>query len=220
MKPFVIGIALLVQALLAPAAMAADFFVYPVKASLTIREAEFDFDLERDVLTEVKLKESDVVNLALGRALTTKVDKKTEILALATAFEGTTNTPLSKLIVFDPTKTGPARITRTVALAKTIDVESTAVPGAVEGQGIATADMQENGDASYALHLTTFFVTGSGKTSPTVPPGADGKITWKGTVAGRISLTKTDGGNTTTLSGFAIKGKVAATGKSIGQFSE
>jgi hypothetical protein len=218
MTKFLTGTALLGAILLAGPAAAADFFVYAVKTKLTVRMVVVDFSMEFDSVVEAKLDEQDIVNLALGRPLGTKVDKKTEILALATPFEGPTGAPLSKLVVFDPTKTGLARITRTVARATSLELESASANGAVTGQGIATADIEPNGDSEEALNATAVLLTGSGKVPAT--PSADGKITLKGAVAGRFSFTKTEGGETTTISGFVVNGKVSASGKSIGQFTE
>jgi hypothetical protein len=218
MTKFLIGAAVLAQILLAGPAMAADFFVYSVKAKFIVRMVVVDFSQQFDSVVEAKLDEKDVVNLALGRPLGTKVDKKTEILALATAFEGSSGSPLSKLVVFDPTKTGPARITRTVARATSLELESATAGTAVTGQGIATAEIQANGDAEESLNVTAVLLTGSGKAP--APPGPDGTVSLKGAIGGRFSFTTTEGGETTTISGFVVNGKVSASGKSIGQFTE
>jgi hypothetical protein len=218
MTKFLLGTALLAEILLAGPAAAADFFVYPVKAKLTVRMVVVDFSMEFDSVVEAKLDDQDLVNLALGRPLGTKVDKETEILALATPFEGSSGSPLTKLVVFDPTKSGLARITRTVARATGLELESATAGGDVTGQGVATAAIEANGDSEEALNMTAVLLTGSGK-APTAA-GPDGKISLKGAVAGRFSFTTTEGGETTTISGFVVKGKVSASGKSIGQFTE
>jgi hypothetical protein len=213
----VVALALLVPILGATPAGAADFLVYPVKVSATVRMAVIDFSMEFDSIAEVKLKEKDIVNLALGRPLGTKVDKKTEVLALATPFEGSSMSPLTRLIVFDPSATGPAQIVETVAEATALEVDAATGNGSVTGQGTAVAAIEAVGDAGdNALNASTVLLTGAGKTSPSVPPGPEGKISWKGALAGRMSVTT----QATTISGFIVTGKISASGKSIGQFTE
>jgi hypothetical protein len=129
--------------------------------------------------------------------------------------------PLTKLIVFDPSAIGPAQIVETVAEATALEVDAATGNGSVTGQGTAIAAINGVGDAGdNALNASNVLLTGSGKTSPGVPPGPDGKISWKGSLAGRLSLTTTRNGEATTISGFVVTGKIAASGKSIGQFTE
>jgi hypothetical protein len=211
------ALAVVAQGLLAVSATAADFFVYPVKVAATVRMVVEDFSMEFDSIAQVKLKEKDIVNLALGRPLGSKVDKKTEVLALATPFEGSSMSPLTKLIVFDPSASGPARIVETVAEATALEVEAATGNGSVTGQGTAIAEIEAVGDAGdNALNASTVLLTAAGKTSPSAPPGPEGKIAWKGALAGRMSVTT----QAATISGFIVTGKIAASGKSIGQFTE
>src|SRR5437868_1409131 len=74
-----------------------------------------------DAVVLKKLGNNDIVNLALGRPLGTKVDPKREMLAGAGDFEPRmTNTPNEKLIVFDPSQNGIAQVTATVAVATSL----------------------------------------------------------------------------------------------------
>src|SRR5580765_2397215 len=85
------ALVLVAQVLLPRAAHAADFLVFPVKISLPIRSIIIHFDI--DEVIKGTLKEKDLVNLALGRPLGSKVDKKTEVLAVALTSEGPSSSP-------------------------------------------------------------------------------------------------------------------------------
>jgi hypothetical protein len=216
-----LALAFLAQILVARPAAAADFLVFPVKVSLPIDMVVVG--METDRVVKKTLKEKDLVNLALGRPLGTKVDKQTEILAVAATFEPPSQSPLAKLIVFDPSQNGLAQITTVVAQATALDFESASVKGGAQGQGTASAEIQETvlGDpAQNALHATTILGTAAGKASAYVPPGLDLKVSVKGVVVGRVSFTMTAGGQTTTFAGFVVNGKAKASGKVIGLFSE
>jgi hypothetical protein len=216
-----VGLALATPSFIAPPAAATDFLVFPVKVSLPVEMVVPGTSTDR--IVKKTLKEKDVVNLALGRPLGTKVDGKTEILALATPFEPPSESPLTRLIVFDPSKSGGAQVVTTVAQVTALDYESASMKRGVQGQGTATAEIQNTtlGDpAKHALHVTTVLATGAGKSSPDVPPGLDLKLSLKGVLAGRMSVTTTDGGQTTTIDGFIVNGKAKISGKPIGSFSE
>ncbi len=208
---------LLASSLPARDAAAADFLVFPVKASLPLQMVVLG--MEVDQVAKIKLKENDVVNLALGRALGTKVDKKTEILAIAVDFAA----PAAKLIVFDPTQTGPAQVTTTVA---TDDARLRLGSDVARGAGAGHDDRCRSRRRRSAIPPTTrctrrpALATGAGKSSAFVPPGLDLKLSVKGIVAGRMSFTTTAGGQTTTFAGFVVNGKAKASGKAIGSFSE
>lgn len=212
------GLALLAPIMLARPAAAADFVVVPVKISLPVQMVVVGFEI--DEVVKATLKEKDLINLALGRPLGSKVDKATEVLALATTLQS--GPPLARLIVFNPSPGVSTPVTATVAQATTLDLEVASVKGGVQGQGTVTAVIEETvlGDAVHnALHATTVLGTGSGKSSP-LPPGSDFKLSVQGVVAGRLSFTRTTGGQTTTVTGFVVNGKAKASGKAIGTFSK
>lgn len=195
--------------------VAADFVVYAVKAKLPVEQVEVGSFL--DTVVERTIKQNEIVNLALGRSPSTKVDKTTEILGLAV--ETGVVDPRLKLVVFDPTKAGAARVTTVVANAGVVDFESGVVKNKPQGQGTGTADVQETslGDpSSFALHSSTVSLTGFGKGAP----GADSKLTVKAQVAGRLSFTDTQDGSTTRIDGFVVNGKASVAGKPVGVYSE
>ncbi len=195
--------------------VAADFVVYAVKAKLPVEQVEVGSFL--DTVLERTIKQNEIVNLALGRSPGTKVDKKTEILGLAV--ETGVADPQWKLVVFDPTKAGAARVTTVVATTGAVDIESGVVKNESQGQGTATVDVQETSlgePSAYALHSSTVSLTGFGKGAPS----ADSKLTVKVQVAGRLSFTDTWDGSTTRIDGFIVNGKASVGGKPVGAYSE
>jgi hypothetical protein len=199
------------QCLLAAPAAATDFFVFPVKISLPVRMVEVGTD--PGSIVEKKLTQKDVVNLALGRPLGTKVDKKTEILAVAGArFEE--NIQKGRLIVFDPSQNGLAQIKVVVAQPIVIDREVALLEKGEQGQGTMTGQVLEVGDpGENGLHATIGWVSGDGKRK-------EDKGTFKGIVAGRVSFNTTENGQTKTFSGYVVNGKVSVSGKPIGMYSD
>lgn len=195
--------------------IAADFVVYAAKVKLPIEQVEVGSFL--DTVLERTLKQNEIVNLALGRSPSTKVDKKTEILGLAV--ETGAADPQLKLIVFDPTKAGAAQVTTVVATAGDVDIESAVVKNKRRGQGTGTVGVLETAlgtPSSYALHSSTVSVTGGGNGAP----GADSKLSVKAQVVGRLSFTDTQDGATTRIDGFIVNGKASASGKPVGAYSE
>jgi hypothetical protein len=199
-------------------AAAADFAVVPVKVSLNLREVVVG-TVDFDSTLGTKLSDKDLLNLALGRPLGTKIDKATEVLAVALSFGPAT----AKLVVFDPSKSGSAAVTTTVAQITGLDFDVASVAGGALGQGVANVVIGETtlGDPAHdALHATTALVTGTGKLAPTAVAGPELKIAIKGLVAGRVSFTTTKGGQPTTFNGLIVNGKAKVAGKVLGLFSE
>jgi hypothetical protein len=197
------------------AARAADFLVFPAKMSLGIRSVIFGFAV--DQLVKTTLKENDIVNLALGRPLGTKVDKKTEVLAVALTSEGPSTLPLARLIVFDPSQTGVAGVTAVVAKTTALDFDF--APGG-KGQGTVTAVIQETmlgTPAQNALHPSTVLATGVGTIGPLVAPGL---VNLKAVVNGRVDFTSVVRGQPTAVSGIIVTGKAQVSGKLLGSFSQ
>lgn len=216
-----VAVVLAAMLLSADPAAAADFLVFPLTAKLPVRMVVVGQAV--DQVVSAALKEKDLVNLALGRPLGTKVDTKTEVLALALTAEPPSTSPLAKVIVFDPTATGSSRIVTTVAQVATLAFETAPLKGGVQGQGTLTADVRETvlGDPAHdALHATTLYATGTGKASAFVPPGLDLGLTLKLVVGGRIGFTASRGAPVGTFAGFVVNGKAQASGKPIGSFSE
>jgi hypothetical protein len=194
-------------------AAATDFLVFPVKVSLPVRMVEVGTD--PDTIVERKFTQKDIVNLALGRPLGTKVDKAREILAFASArFEE--DTLEGRLIVFDPSQNGLAQVRTIVLVPTSVDREIALLEGGTQGQGTATGQVQETtlGDPTKnALHAVTGWGSGAGSKK-------GDKRSLKGIVAGRVSLTLTENGQTKTFSGYVVNGKASVSGKPIGMFSD
>src|SRR5262249_12973421 len=92
--------------------------IYVFKASLTLPAVQTIVrqNADTDLVVTHKLGDKDLVNLALGRPLGSKVDGKTEILAWAGTFEPLSSpTPFTRLIVFDPSQNGIAQVKATIA---------------------------------------------------------------------------------------------------------
>jgi hypothetical protein len=217
-RPRIVSLALMVSvfALAAPQTVrAADFLVFPAKVSLGIRSIIIGFEV--DQLVKTTLKEKDIVNLALGRPLGSKVDKNTEVLAVALTTEGPSNAPLARLIVFDPSQTGIAAVKAVVAKTTTLDFDF--APGG-KGQGTVTAVVQETTlgtPAQNALHPSTVLATGVGTVGPLVVPGL---VKLKAVVNGRLSFNGIVKGQPTAVSGIIVTGKAAVSGKLLGSFSQ
>lgn len=213
MFPIVAGA--LLALVLPRAAHAADYLVFPVKMSLGIRSIIVGFEV--DQLVKTTLKESDVVNLALGRPLGTKVDKTTEVLAVALTTEGPSTSPLARLIVFDPSQAGVAGVKAVVAKTTALDFD--AVAGGL-GQGTVTAVMQQTTlgtPALNALHPSTLYAAGVGTVGPLVAPGL---VKLKAVVNGRVSFDALVKGKPTAVDGIIITGKAQVSGNLLGSFTQ
>lgn len=207
--PVLLGIVFLTNAPLARPVIANDFFVFPVKMSLPVRV------VSAGAIVKTTLKEKDVVNLALGRPLGTKVDKKREILAYSAA-RYPEDAPDARLIVFDPSQNGLAQVTTIVAEPTAIDHELAVLANGTAGHGVVTGAVHETtlGDPAHdALHATTIWISGSGKE-------VNHKGSAKGIVAGRVSFTNTANGQTVTRTGFIAGGKIMLPVKLIGMYSD
>lgn len=211
-----LAVVLTIVALALPhAVLAADFLVFPAKVSLGIRSIIVGVAV--DQLVKTTLKENDVVNLALGRPLGTKVDKTTEVLAVALTTEGPSTSPLARLIVFDPSQSGVAAVKTVVAKTTALDFDF--VPGG-QGQGTVTAVIEQTTlgtPAQNALHPSTVLATGVGTVGPLVPPGL---VKLKAIVNGRMSFDGLVKGRPTAVDGIIVTGKAQVSGKLLGAFSQ
>jgi hypothetical protein len=188
-------------------AAADDFIVLPVKVSLPVQVVTGNQIVKRT------LKEKDLVNLALGRSLATKVDKNTEILAVAVSADD----EVGAVIVFDPSQNGLAQITTTVGEPTSYDFEGAFLASGGQGHGIGIGTLVETtlgNPTQNALHATSLWGAAAGKSSATR------KASVKGIVAGRLRFTVTENGQTRTLAGFIIGGKIKVAGNFIGMYSD
>jgi hypothetical protein len=155
-----------------------------------------------------KLSSNDILNLALGRSLTTKPDKNTEILALAMD-DGSPGAD-SKLIVYNPS----ANSVTTTVWAQS---NATLVFNGVEdssGVGIADVNIQATtlGDPTHnGFAASVLSGGGSGK-------GNGSSVSASATsLSGPLTFTVTDGNAApVTIHGIVTGGKFKAGGKLLG----
>jgi hypothetical protein len=198
-------VSLFLVTLLIPAqrAEATDFLIFALKVSLPVQIVSGGQVVKRT------LKEHDIVNLALGRPLGTKVDKKTEVLAVASSYDGND----AIVVVFDPSQNGLAQITTTVAEPTAVDVENAFLNSGRAGVGAATGTVKATmlgTPGQNGLLVSTLFGGGAGKSS------FAGKASVTVTIAGRVSFTE----NGQTLTGFIVKGKGKVGGAPITIFND
>lgn len=180
-----------------------------------------------DKLVKKTFTTNDIVNLALGRKLGSKVDPAKEIFALATYFEDSNRpitNPISKVVIYDKTASGPARIKAVVATLDSLDFVNAYQATRNTGLGYATGKLvaATQGDpAKYGLLQTA--ITGSGlvsgghSTLPTPQNGFQQKATTMlGTITfeGRLKFNTTDASNVTTVyDGIFNRGVMMFSGK-------
>ncbi len=194
-------------------AFAVDFFVFKAAVALPVAMVVEQPAEPIDLYVSRKLASNDIINLALGRPLGTKVDKNTEVLALAITFAE--DAELSKIIVFDPSQNGVAQVKATVARVTTIDLSRGYKGNGQFGYGAVTGSIEPtlpagpNGFLASTLH-------GAGSGGGPFGFGQPEKGSGKGIVTGRLRF-NVDGG---LFDGIVVNGKAKASGKVIGVFSE
>lgn len=210
-------------AVLVSPALAEDFFVFKASASLPVLSVLVGLEVDKSI--KLTLVGNDLVNLALGRPFGTKVDTKTEILALAATFEDPSNAPLAKLIVFDPTQNGLAQVKAVIATLSSLDYSVAFLATSGKGQGIASGNWVATalGDPLKSkLEATPFHVAGEAR-GPRVQGNQLEKQSPTGISAltGRMKFKFTDRkGVTSDFDGFVVKGSIKCAGKRIGIFTE
>jgi hypothetical protein len=152
------------------------------------------------VLATFKLNGNDLVNLALGRSLDTKLDPKTEVLAFAS--DQSTPGAGSQLVVFNPTSQA---VTATVF--STSDFGLLSNEDFTQNAAFATANFNFTvvGDPGHdALIFGALAVGGTGKSAGSFASTS---------VAGPFEFRFTDDQEvTTTIEGLVLKGKIKASG--------
>ena len=215
----IVALAAVLLAATAPAAYAVDFFVYAVKLKLTAEMVEIG--LAEDKIVKMKLGNKEIINLALGRPMKTKVDKKTEVLAGAGTYASDASE--SMLLVFDPSQNGVAAITTVVGTIDTLDFSKAFLKSKSQGAGFGSGTLAATtlGDpANNGFLESTFFGGGIGSGSHD-PFGGDSKVKGKGTASGRLKLNFTDkNGAMQSFDGFVVKSSGKVSGKPIGGFSQ
>ncbi|MEO6029970.1 MAG: hypothetical protein ABIR79_24145 [Candidatus Binatia bacterium] len=213
----VLAAGLFVLGLLAPhLAFATDFFVYPATFKAVVQMVTND-----DVVVNRKLGNTELINLALGRPLATKVDKKTEILAGAGSYADHANE--SKLIVFDPSQNGVNQIKAVVGTLSALEFNNAYLPSKSQGTGFGTATFPATtlgNPGQNGFLLST--IQGGGAGSGPHDPFIDGphKISGKGDCHGHVKFNYTDATGTHQFDGFVLKCQGKVSGKAIGGFTQ
>ncbi|HEY2387761.1 MAG TPA: hypothetical protein VGK30_12430 [Candidatus Binatia bacterium] len=215
----VLATAVLSLAAVRPAA-ATNFFVYKASLKLVVQRVEIGQGGAFDTFVTKKLGNAELINLALGRPLDTKIDPKTEILAGAGTFSA--DAAQSKLIVFDPTQNGVAQIKATIGTVSTLDFTHAYLASKSQGAGFGTAVVAATtaGDPnSNGFLQSTFFCNGAGSgTHDGV--GGNAKVSGKGSGTGRLMFKFTDQSGTHTFDGIVAKSEGKVSGKPIGGFAQ
>jgi hypothetical protein len=201
--------------LLAPAlASAADFAVWAATIKLSVQTSS-----DEGGFVTRKLGNTEIINLALGRPLKTKIDKNTEVLASSGTYAD--HVSESKLIVFDPSQNGIAQIKAVVATLTALDFENTSggSKSQTTGFGSATFAATTLGNPAQNGFLSSP-VQGAATGSATHDPFAAGtsKVSGKSTLQGRIRFNYTDDTGTHLFDGIITKGQGKLSGKPIGGF--
>jgi hypothetical protein len=206
------------QILAAPLASATDFFVFKAGVSLKATMIVQQPSQATDLFIVRKVGPKELVNLALGRPLGSKVDSKTEILGFAVTFAE--DAQLSKLIVFDPTQNGIAQVKATVAHLTALDFAPGFKTSSIAGAGIATIAIDATTLGNPAQNgLLASTLNGAGLASGPFGFGTITKGSGKGIVTGRLRFNVSDGGRSP-FDGYVTEGKVKGSGKPIGTFVE
>jgi hypothetical protein len=176
-----------------------------------------------DSVAKITLKNADIINLALGRPLSTKIAKN-EVLAIAGTFESPSMNPKAKLVVVDPAIAGPGQILAVVATLTQMDYELAFLNSSSKGQGVAEGNFlattagtpSENG-----FDLSPFCIGGVAG-GPHVSGFDLMKLSPVGsaTLHGRFTFRFTKEGVTTNFDGLVTKGTIRASGKPISMFTE
>jgi hypothetical protein len=164
------------------------------------------------------------VNLALGRPLGTKVDAKTEVLALNATFETSGTTPLSQLVIYDTTQNGQAGITKVLAQYGTLIFQNNATGNSINtGFGFSTGTLATSGSAQNGLFDSNFQGAGSGSGRHLRYSGfeiVENSASPVGTafLQGQLKFIYTDTKGTHNFDGIFVKGSGRVSGTPIGGY--
>ncbi len=205
----------------ASAVQAVDFFVYKITAKLPVLTVAQVGGVDK-IVTRTFVT-NDLINIALGRPLGTKVNSSTEILAVAGVDElDSVNPPASKLIVFNPsTKKNLATIT-TVSSLNMKYVSNSPRGSATVATTQPFVESTVNPTVAKFFAGTSLFLAGSGK-GPGAdpfdfrPPVTGGTTMLNGRV--KLLITEKTGGTATVFEGLVVKGSMSGGGAPL-LFSE
>jgi hypothetical protein len=166
------------------------------------------------------LNNTSIINLALGRPMSTKVNAKTEVLAAEVFFESHSNAPQSQLIVYDPTQNGEAGIRVVVATLQTLDWQNAYENTINTGFGIATGTINATtlGTPAQNGFLTSTFYGGGAGSGKHLFSVGDAKASPKAniTVHSHIKFVYTDSKGAHNFDGIISSGVGSLSGKPIG----
>jgi hypothetical protein len=190
------------------------FFIFKAVAMMPVQQEATD-SKGNDIIIKKTLGSNDLVNLALGRSLSTKPNPDTEILALA---HNSTTPSTSKLIVYNK---------NTQQIVATI-CKTTSLPGIQQTDKLNTEKEKGDGIAVVSFQATTLGTPAkNGVTSATTAYGA-ATGSWTPTPTGPVFALKataligpmkfrvTDASNVTTnFDGLVVNGMFQTTGVAI-----
>jgi hypothetical protein len=205
-----------------------DYTLFKATVSLTVTKvipSDFVNNIFSDVAVSKTLSTADVVNLALGRPLGTKV---TSTLAVAVFVEGPGNvaTPKTKLVVYDGTAQGAQKIAATVATLTGLNYEATTpVKAASKGQGIVGVQIVETttgqDPANNKFFSSTLRGAGMGKAVASASAGLLSSLSLTATgLAGPLHVKFTTATKPVDeFDGIVVKSKFSVSGKPLDNVS-
>jgi hypothetical protein len=208
------AVALLAVLATASRASAVAFYVYPATFKLVLQSIP---DPYGGVILTRKIGNKELINLALGRSLTTPIEKNFVLAGAGTYADHADETTL---IVFDTSENGINQIKATVATISSLDFERAILAKKSQGSGFGTATFAATtlgNPAQNGLVQSTIQGTGGGAGNHD-PFGGSAKVSGKGNVSGRLTFVFTDGAGTQTFDGIIVKGQAKVSGKPIGSF--
>lgn len=228
MKAFCVSLIAAVFAMLsqvnATAQVAGQHGVFKVSVTLPVQRVILGKNGAPDKIVTKTLMAADIINLTRGRPLGTKIDTAHEVLAMDVTFEDSTGavTPVSTLVVYDPTIGGKGGIQDVVADLTEVKFTTAYSDAATKGFGVGKGTFRATTKGTPAQHaIVSGVVTGNAtsvgphifdKQDKTAPAGS---CAFEGPFHFRIT-TMADG--TVEWDGFILKGAARVSGKPIGNY--
>jgi hypothetical protein len=206
-------------------AKAIDFYVYKVTAKLPVLRVVSQPNKPDKVVTRTLLT-NDIINVALGRPLGSKIDTATEVLSVAGLNEvDSVNPPASKLVIFDPRNKAIKAVITTVSalnLKFVSEFPGRALYSRGNALGVSTQPFVEstaNPTVAKFFAGTSLYVTGTGKGPGVNYMGGEflPPVTGSATLSGRVKLLVTEKNATqaTLFEGIVVKGTMSGGGKPV-----
>lgn len=217
---FVLSLVILWAARSAGLAQTHETGVFKATLSLPAQMVVIGLGPDYDKVVRKTLKNNDIINLALGRPLSTKVNTKTEVLAAAVSYESPSNAPLSQLIIYDPTQNGQAGVRAIVATLQTLEWQNAYGPSLNSGFGVARGTILATtvGNPSENGFLASTFSGGGSGTGKHLYIVGDEKASPVASVfiQSHLKFVYTDTQGTHSFDGFVVNGTARLSGKPIG----